>query len=260
MTNITTRLFSFLSPQILSAVLQFHSSSSFVFTRHFPGLGRIANIEASITQALNIEDRPLAGERGVIQLCSPEEDIDTRPPSALSFSNDGVDGRTTLELIRRSFSSINGRRNYPSAGGLYPVETFIAFLAPKIDIGIVTGIYHYLPNSMKLELLRESDPTEVTRALFHYPGELELIPDFVIFFQLNLTVALCKYRLRGYRFGLLEAGSMYQHAERVGRELGVGSRVWGGFADGEVSRICGTNPTVYVPVIAQLFGIRAADL
>lgn len=117
-------------------------------------------------------------------------------------------------------------RSAPSAGALYPMEVYIA----KAD-----GIFHYLPQGHKLEIISRKDVRkELAKASW---GQ-----DFVE--QAPVDVVLCavysrvtsKYGERGIRYVHIEAGHIAENIHLQAVALGLGSVPVGAFDDKEVQK------------------------
>jgi SagB-type dehydrogenase family enzyme len=133
-------------------------------------------------------------------------------------------------------------RAAPSAGGLYPLELYVATGA--ID-GLADGIYHYNVRGHSLEFIRAAcAPGEL--------GQILLAQHFLE--QANALVLLSaifartqrKYGPRGYRYVLLEAGHVAQNLCLLAAERGLGGLCVGGFFDRRLNRVL------------QLDGVRQA--
>lgn len=253
--HIATKAAYLVDNSILQSTLIEHMRTSFVFLR---GLRppTVFPLPDDLYSEISNNDRPLVPIASTLAPHRSEEPLAfPRMPSASRFSEEPVPCSSVLRIIRGAFGADEaGRRRYPSAGALYPIEVFLLQCNPDGSGELDVGAYHFLPYSQQLEQINSKDALEICRSLFHVRSELDMVPSFALVYQINFIVALAKYQTRGYRFGLMEAGSMYQLAEQIASDLSVRSRVWGGFSDGEVSRVCGTNPTVYGPCIVQLFG------
>lgn len=119
----------------------------------------------------------------------------------------------------------------PSAGGLSLVETYA--LALNVD-GLQAGLSHYSARKHALDLF----PQALDRSAWHramYDDDGYLVSSAVCFLVTAvLPRATVKYRSRGYRFALLEAGSVLMNASLAAEALGLGSVIVGGFYDDEV--------------------------
>lgn len=144
-----------------------------------------------------------------------------------AFGTTGVEDRLELEKSLRA---------YPSPGGLYPVETYVA--AIRIE-GLEPGVYHYSPDDHELSQLHLEDTLSG-----ELPNEL-LLTDEDAFEGLAAAVFLtgvfarasAKYGPRGYRYVLQESGHMAQNAQLVGQEVGLGVTPVGGFDDRSVNEL-----------------------
>ena len=142
-------------------------------------------------------------------------------------------------------------RPYPSAGALYSAQ--ITIYCRNIQ-GVSDRVYHYLPNKNNLELLHEVSHEDVLEQLLLTKENPLANFDFLILYSFIASVPMSKYGYRGYRFGILEIGSMYQKLLTVLDDYGLCSRVWGGFYDEPLSALFGVDPRVSWPVVCQLAG------
>ena len=142
-------------------------------------------------------------------------------------------------------------RPYPSAGALYSAQ--ITIYCRNIQ-GVSDRVYHYLPNINNLELLHEVSHEDVLEQLLLTNKNPLANFHFLILYSFIASVPISKYGYRGYRFGVLEIGSMYQKLLTVLDDYGLCSRVWGGFYDEPLSALFGVDPRVSWPVICQLAG------
>jgi len=119
-------------------------------------------------------------------------------------------------------------RSTPSAGGLYPLELYLAVLSQKQDIPM--GIYQYCPER---HILVRTDK-ELNRDNFvRILDSTEAIKNCaaVVFIAADLKRSATKYANRGYRFTLLEAGHSAQNAYLYCTENKLGLLEYGGFND-----------------------------
>jgi SagB-type dehydrogenase family enzyme len=128
-------------------------------------------------------------------------------------------------------------RTAPSAGALYPVETYLA--VNRVE-GLETGIWHLNVQSFELELLSAADSR---RALV----EAGLAQNFlgtasVVFVWTGiLNRAMWKYRERAIRYVFLDAGHICQNLMLAATALGLGCCPVGAFLDDEVERLLGVD-------------------
>lgn len=124
-------------------------------------------------------------------------------------------------------------RTAPSAGALYPVETY---LAVHRVTGVDPGIWHLHIPDFALELL---NPGDFRRALVeaclsqHFLGTAAA----VFIWTGILNRAMCKYRERAIRYLFLDAGHICQNLMLAATALGLGCCPVGAFFDKEVEQL-----------------------
>lgn len=128
-------------------------------------------------------------------------------------------------------------RTAPSAGALYPVETYLAI--HRVE-GLEPGIWHLNVPQFALELLAAGD--------FRHPlVEAGLSQSFlgtaaVVFLWTGiLNRARWKYRERAIRYLFLDAGHICQNLMLAATALGLGCCPVGAFFDDEVERLVGVD-------------------
>lgn len=182
-----------------------------------------------------------------------------------SFSGEGVDLERLATLLGRAFGTTGvedrlelekSLRAYPSPGGLYPVEAYVA--AVRVD-GLDPGVYHYAPDDHELARLRSVDwPAG------ELPNDLLLTDEDAfdgaaagVFLTGVLPRALSKYGPRGYRYVLQESGHMAQNAQLLGRALDLGVVPVGGYDDRAVDDLLGVDGVDEATVYALVLGAVA---
>jgi SagB-type dehydrogenase family enzyme len=98
------------------------------------------------------------------------------------------------------------RRNYPSGGGLYPVETYV-LVAEEGELR--SGVYHYNPIHHTLERLWDIPPKNEVVDLVRGPENFRI--SALIVFTGVWDRAAYKYGDFAYELALLEAGHMSQN-------------------------------------------------
>lgn len=124
-------------------------------------------------------------------------------------------------------------RAAPSAGGLYPLELYVA---ARSITGLEPGVYHYAPAEHALEMLVPGDHGERLGRITFSPEVLAGAAGAVILSGFFARSAF-KYRKRAYRFVLLEAGHVCQNLALTACSLGVGTVALGGFVDDELNAL-----------------------
>jgi len=146
-------------------------------------------------------------------------------------------------------------RPVPSGGGLYPLEVYL--LASRVD-GLAPAVYHYAPVLNGLERVDEEpvSPRTISRLFLGQPyvGEAAV----VVVLTAVLQRSLVKYRDRGYRYVLFEAGHVAQNLNLAATACGLGSCNLGGFFDDELAGLLALDPEEEVPLYGVAVGLPAA--
>ncbi|MBD3425929.1 MAG: SagB/ThcOx family dehydrogenase [Candidatus Omnitrophica bacterium] len=128
-------------------------------------------------------------------------------------------------------------RTAPSAGALYPIETYIA----SNNISDNTpGIYHYSVQDHKLELLNKGDMRQKTADAALGQGmcaRAAVIFMWTAVFQRSKW----KYGQRAYRYVYLDAGHIAAQLSLAAVSLGLGSCQIGALFDDEVNGLLGVD-------------------
>lgn len=247
-----------LDPRVIHEIVEFHNSTNFVMgTSMTEGVG-LPLIPQRLYDIIQYSEIQLTGDRARdIPLCGLVDEGQAelvRRRSTPEFRPHGTTSMAVLaSLLLRSFARPHERAHYPSAGGLYPVEVFVAARASRIEPSLDTGIYHFLPLTCALEIVCAMGDADL-KALVTGGGEQGPDPDFTLIYVLFIGRSAVKYRFKGYRFGLMEAGAMYQQADAVANALGLSNRVWAAFSEHQVLQELGLDAHAYLPLIVQHFG------
>jgi SagB-type dehydrogenase family enzyme len=119
-------------------------------------------------------------------------------------------------------------RTAPSAGALYPVETYLVVRAVE---GLPQGVFHFNVRDFHLELLREGD---YVRQVFESSHSQEMVRLAAVNFVWSafLPRCLCKYYERGYRYIYEDVGHISQNLQLAATALDkVGAAVIGAYLD-----------------------------
>lgn len=142
-------------------------------------------------------------------------------------------------------------RNVPSGGGLFPLELYI--LVGESVAGLSPGLYHYNPEENCVRRVREDVKATMFAACLYQP---EIINNaaIVVFQTALFRRSTFKYKDRGYRFTLIEAGHVAQNLNLVATALGLG--VWniGGFQDRGIDRLLGIDGVNHASVYLHAIG------
>jgi len=140
-------------------------------------------------------------------------------------------------------------RTVPSAGALYPVETYI--VVHNVE-GLGPGVYHYAIREHALEELRTGVMgREITLAAL---GQRMCANAAVVFVWTAIfNRSKCKYRQRAYRYVYLDAGHIGHSLALSAVSLGLGSCQVGALFDDDVNQILDVDgveeSVVYMSVV-----------
>lgn len=124
-------------------------------------------------------------------------------------------------------------RTVPSAGALYPVDTYV--IAHRVE-GVERGVYHYGVRDHLLEEVASGDFREdLVRAALFQEFCSEASAAFV--WTAVFPRAKWKYRQRAYRYVYLDAGHIAQNLALAAVGLGLGTCQVAAFFDDEMNTL-----------------------
>lgn len=142
-------------------------------------------------------------------------------------------------------------RTAPSAGALYPVETYLA--VNEVE-GVTPGIYHYSVRSHALEQVRKGHLGEELARAAMDQGMCASAPVTMIWTAM-FERSRWKYGERAYRYVYLDAGHMAQNLALAAVSLGLGSCQIAAAFDDEVNELLGVDgeeeSVLYMSVVGQ---------
>lgn len=129
----------------------------------------------------------------------------------------------------------NGLRTAPSAGALYPLETYL--VAGKVT-GLPTGLYKYKPRGHELEKIADGDKrVELSKAALGQSFVREA--PVVIAISAVYERITGKYGQRGVRYTDMEAGHVGENVALQAVALNLGTVMVGAFNDDNVNKVLG---------------------
>ena len=128
-------------------------------------------------------------------------------------------------------------RTVPSAGALYPIETYI--VVNNVE-GLEKGLYHYNIRAHALEELRIADLTEET-ARAALDQEICAQASVVLIWTAVFQRSKWKYSERAYRYVYLDAGHIAQNLAMSAVSIGMGTCQIAAFYDDEINEILGVD-------------------
>lgn len=214
-------------------------------------------VGSSCIHSVNESSIPLQVTQSVIRLPEPrlesnasiEETLLNRR-SIREYSNSPLTIGEVSQLLwaAQGFTVEWGGRTAPSAGGLYPLEVYLAIGHVE---NLASGIYKYKPEGHELNKLRDGDVRdELAKATLNQTWVKEGAIDIVIAAVYERTTK--KYGDSGVRYVDMEAGHAAQNLYLQATALDLGMVTVAAFHDEQVKKILGmlTNetPLYVIPV------------
>jgi SagB-type dehydrogenase family enzyme len=142
-------------------------------------------------------------------------------------------------------------RTVPSAGALYPVETYLVL---HVVEGIEPGVYHYAVERHELDRLKTGDfRRDVARAALDQ--EIAYRASVVFVWTAVFGRSKWKYRQRAYRYVYLDAGHIAQNVALGAVALGLGSCQIAALYDEELNELLGVDgveeSAIYMTVVGR---------
>jgi SagB-type dehydrogenase family enzyme len=178
--------------------------------------------------------------------------------STRSFSLHPLDKKQLAYLLRATtgiqrYERGHAFRTVPSAGALYPIETYLVL---HRIIGLPPGVYHYSIQHHMLEELSLGDfQHQITQATL---GQT-MSRDAAVVMSWTAIFQRCKwkYRQRAYRYVYLDAGHIAQNLALTATSLNLGTCQIGAFYDEEVNAILGIDGVVESAIYLSAIGYPA---
>jgi SagB-type dehydrogenase family enzyme len=174
-------------------------------------------------------------------LAAPLGEVLERRRSVREFAPGPLPLATLGRLLHTSYGIKGERREgepmferaAPSAGGLYPLEMYVATQSVE---GLADGVYHYDALAHALELRR---PGLAQPALVHLTLDQEMVrtASAVVIITAVPARTMVKYGQRGYRYLWLDAGHLGQNLYLCATALGLGPVGVGGFFDADLNAL-----------------------
>lgn len=143
-------------------------------------------------------------------------------------------GQRVKMILNDGLSSL---RTVPSAGGRHPFESYV--IVRNVE-GLEMGIYHYLANKHKLELIKKGDfKDEVTSANL---GQV-FVGTAPFTYVLTAIPYRTEWRYRKYspKLVLLDAGHVLQNVYIACEGVGLGTCAIDAFSDKQMNEIMGID-------------------
>jgi SagB-type dehydrogenase family enzyme len=141
-------------------------------------------------------------------------------------------------------------RTAPSAGALYPIETYLTINNVK---GLDKGIYHYHVKTHRLELLKKGDFGKVT-AYAALDQEMCAAAPVVFIWTAIFERSKWKYGQRAYRYVYLDAGHIAENLALAAESTDLGTCQIAALYDDEVNSILEIDGTVESVIYMSVAG------
>lgn len=159
-----------------------------------------------------------------------------RRASTRSFD---MEKKVSMELFNDLMISMcqkhNGENityNYPSAGGLYPINIYVFVKEGRVE-GVPGGLYMLNPAKHAL-VPHQLDGDINSDAQFFTNKEIAKESAFTIYFTYDGEVNMQKYKGQGYYYGILETGILMGLVSYYAEYLGLGSCIIGDMEFGKI--------------------------
>jgi len=144
----------------------------------------------------------------------------------------------------------NAFRTAPSAGALYPIETYV--LVDTVD-GVAPGAYHYSVRTHQLEELRTGQLAhDIVLAALNQKMCIEAAAIFI--WTAVFRRSKWKYKERAYRYIYLDAGHIAGNLTLAATAVGLGTCQIGAIFDDEVNAIIGVDGKEESAIYMSLVG------
>jgi len=172
----------------------------------------------------------------------PLWDIIRKRRSVRDFGNDLIPLETLSQLLwaTQGITAREGHFSFraaPSAGALYPVETYV--VVNNVE-GLEQGLYHYAVDGHELERVELGDfRLKIARAALEQ--DMCAGANVVFVWTAVFNRSKWKYKQRAYRYVYLDAGHICQNLALAAVALGLGTCSIAAFYDDEVNELLGVD-------------------
>lgn len=166
-----------------------------------------------------------------------------RRKSPTSFSGRKMTLQDLSNLLHSSIgkdenSQGDKKYNFPSGGGLYPIETYIEVISVE---GLPSGVYHYASVDHAIVRIKDSVIRGAKDIEKNYYVELEGDPSIVVYMTSVKSRYIKKYGSLGYKLCFLEAGHRGQNIALLAAANGLGVRSMGGGDNNFINKLLGVD-------------------
>lgn len=248
----------FVDGSVLSEVFGFHVKGNYVTHDAFNHMSYLHSISPVDLQTLTGNEVRLYPDMNLsVPLNVNSSSVLSRNESAEYFNDIDIPFATVENLISPLLGKKGGgyKRGYPSGGALYPIEVFICSLRENSKKWpFDEKVIHLLPNSREFEMVKNTfDCGVLQRSMLSRSSGIGM-PSIAVVYVAYFPKTIFKYRYRGYRLALMEAGSIYMLVELQAKILNLRCRLWSGFTDTMLTKSMGLNPAIFSPLCVHFIG------
>ena len=162
--------------------------------------------------------------------------------SRLMWAAQGVTAHAGIHLLRTP----------PSAGALYPFETYLYI--DRVE-EVTQGLYHFNVVDFSLECLQDGSFNQlITRACFNQPVVRRAAVVFV--WTAMMLRCMVKYRDRAMRYIPMDLGHVCQNVQLAATAMDLGSCPIGAFYDDDINELLGVDgeeeTVLYLATVGKL--------
>jgi SagB-type dehydrogenase family enzyme len=176
------------------------------------------------------------------------------------YTGEAVSLHTLARLLYFSYGRTDQHRYYravASGGALFPLELYA--VAVHVD-GLEPGVYHYNVEQHALDVVSRGDRLAAFKPCVWFE-DIQIDDAAVLFFITAVFErSTLKYKDRGYRMILMEAGEAAQNLALAAEAMGLGACLVGGFHDDTVSKLLEIDGYDEAPLLPIVVGtpVKAA--
>ncbi len=185
-----------------------------------------------------------------------------RARRSLRRYDDGALDEAALSQLLWAAQGVTGRRHgfafrtAPSAGALYPIETYVVVHAVT---GVAPGVYHYAVELHALEQLRAGGLRRQA-AYAALDQEIAYRANLVFVWSAVFERSKWKYGQRAYRYVYLDAGHIAANVALAAVALGLGSCQIAALYDDEANELLGIDGEAESVVYMTAVGRPSAEV
>lgn len=179
--------------------------------------------------------------------------------SIRTYTGENISQEELSRLLFFSYGITDTRRNWravASGGGLFPLEVYA--IALNVE-NLERGIYHYNIEHHCLDVVSRGDRLAELKECIWF--EDIHIDDAAVLFIVTAMFerSTLKYKDRGYRMVLMEAGEVAQNLTLMAGSMGLGVCLVGGFHDDIVSSLLGIDGNYEAPLLPIVVGRKVSE-